>query len=138
MAGQMITVELEQVNEYAVRVKNMTFTLGKQKPLAQCKKFSGLKMFGCLRDLPLASIFRPKRSRRIMEKVNMGSWGKLILKNLKFLKFVYRFCLNCIIDFEYKHLDIVCSYFFFVSNIVNLKMFLGKDLSGAAAAGFHD
>ena len=26
-----------------------------------------------------------------MEKVNMGSWGKLILKYLKFLKFVYRF-----------------------------------------------
>ena len=69
----------------------MNFTLGKQKPLAQCKKFSGLKMFGCLRDLPLASIFRPKRSRRIMEKVNMGSWGKIILKYLKFLKFVYRF-----------------------------------------------
>ena len=91
----------------------MNSTLGKQKPLAQCKKFSGLKMFGCLRDLPLASIFRPKRSRRIMEKVNMGSWEKLILKYLKFLKFVYRFCLNCIIDFEYKHLDIVCSYFFF-------------------------
>ena len=31
-----------------------------------------------------------------MEKVNMGSWGKLILKYLKFLKFVY-ICLKVIL-----------------------------------------